>query len=451
VKAGPSLRLRSLVGAVLWSGLALATSAWVLVTLFRDHVVAQAESGLIADMEQLLAMLEVAPDGTLRLRQELSEPRFRQPYSGLYWQVDAADRAMLRSRSLWDYALPLPPDEPAIGELHRHRLPGPREEPLLTVERRITLPNRDDPLRVAVALDAREPERAVAVFTHSLFLSFTLLGGVLVLAAVGQAVLVFRPLTRLRRRLADVRDGRATRLDGPFPAEIQSLANELNDVLDHNAALVERARNQAGDLAHGLKTPLAIFAAVADALAASDRHEQAMLLHEQIDIMRRQINTHLARVRAAAARDLPGIRALLLPCIETLARALSRLHRVDIDIRVPPDLVFRGEARDLQEMLGNLMDNAGKWAASKVRVSAARTGDRLWITVDDDGPGLAADRREEVFARFHRLDEAVPGTGLGLAITRELVEIYGGAIDLVDSPLGGLRARLTLPAVPETT
>ncbi|GAA0577288.1 ATP-binding protein [Caenispirillum bisanense] len=440
-----SLQRRVLLGAVLWIGLALAAGGWVLVELFRDHVEAQAEARLVTAMDQLIAALAVAGDGTVAVAPPPADPRFRQPFSGLYWQVGEAAAPLARSRSLWDAVLPLPADEVADGALRLHRLPGPRGAALLTAERMVRLPQRADALRVAVAEDAAATEAAVGRFTRDLSVAFAVLGRALGLAAAAQGTAVLRPLARLRRRVLAVRQGAAERLDGRFPAEVAPLVDDLNALLEHDRDTVARARRQAGDLAHGLKTPLAIIAAEADALTAAGHAEAAGILRQQVEAMRRQVEANLARARAAASRDLPGARAPVAAALEPLARAIGRLHGREVTLDLPAGLAFRGDAQDLQEMAGVLIDNAAKWASGRVTVTARGDGAEVVVIIDDDGPGLPPDQREAVFRRGARLDEAVPGSGLGLSIARDVAELYGGSVSLEDGNGGACRAVLRLP------
>jgi signal transduction histidine kinase len=257
------------------------------------------------------------------------------------------------------------------------------------------------------------------------------------------------PFDTLRERLADVREGRAARLDGEYPTEVQPLVTDLNALLEHRERVVHRAIAKAGDLAHGLKTPLAVLQHEADTAKAAGLNDLAASISQQIDRMRRQVDYHLAQARAAASGATPGARCLVAESAEGLARTLARLHAdrgIAIDVRVPPDHCVRGERQDLDEMLGNLLDNACKWARTRVVISSTIAGDHLIIVVDDDGPGIDSSKREAVLQRGVRADEAAPGSGLGLAIVRDLAELYGGSIALEASPAGGSRARLQLPA-----
>lgn len=255
-----------------------------------------------------------------------------------------------------------------------------------------------------------------------------------------------RPLDAIRRRLADVRNGTARRLPGTYPSEVQPLVDDLNALLTHNAQVVTRANARAGDLAHGLKTPLAVLANEAATLARTGDAELAETITQQVALMQRQVEYHLAHARAAATGVAGQSRCSIVESAEGLRRALLRLHAqrgLRIDVEVGAGDAFRGRREDLDEMLGNLLDNACKWATSRVVISSHREGDRVAITVDDDGPGIDPSLRDRVLQRGVRADEA--GSGLGLAIVRDIAELYGGTIQLMPSPVGGLRAQLTVP------
>ena len=257
------------------------------------------------------------------------------------------------------------------------------------------------------------------------------------------------PINNLRARLAGLHQGRDRRIEGTYPAEVQPLITDLNALLDNREQAVRRAIAKAGDLAHGLKTPLAILAHEAERARAAGQPDLAAAVTQQVERMRRQVDYHLAHARAAAAGAAPGTLCSIRESAEGLARAMRRLYAdrgISIDIRVPPDLMARVQREDLDEMIGNLLDNACKWGRSHLTVDAQRVGNLLEIVVDDDGSGLEAGLRESVLQRGVRADEAAPGSGLGLAIVRDLAEVYGGSISLDASPAGGLRARLRLPA-----
>src|SRR5262245_9638969 len=259
----------------------------------------------------------------------------------------------------------------------------------------------------------------------------------------------FSALDRLRERLGAVREGREQQVTGAFPAEVNPLVQDLNALLEHRERAVQRAVAKAGDLAHGLKTPLAVLAQEAARARAAGQTELGASIEHQIDRMRRQVDYHLAQARAAASGAAPGARTAILESADGLARTLMRLHAdrgVTIQLDVSPDHTVRGQREDLDEMLGNLLDNACKWARARIVVSSTASNGSVSVTVDDDGPGIDPSMRAMVLQRGVRADEAAPGSGLGLAIVRDLAEVYGGSIALDSSPLGGLRARLQLPS-----
>lgn len=279
--------------------------------------------------------------------------------------------------------------------------------------------------------------------TSFAFAAFCLLMGILMVRAG------LSPFRRLRRQLSDLRDGSSRRIEGIYPIEVQPLVNDLNSLLDHREQIVRRALARAGDLAHGLKTPLAVLAQEADRADAAGQHEIAAIIDQQVERMRRQVEYQLAHARAAGSGDAPGARCPVLPSVEGLMRTLLRLYAergIAIEVDVLPTHFIRGQCEDLEEMLGNLLDNACKWAKSRVKIQSAQEDAFVVLTVDDDGPGVAPNMRDVVLQRGVRADEAAPGSGLGLAIVRDLAELYQGTISLEDSPMGGLRARLRLPA-----
>jgi signal transduction histidine kinase len=269
---------------------------------------------------------------------------------------------------------------------------------------------------------------------------------------VGGLFLVRRavaPLWSLRASLSSLREGRSQRVEGDFPTEVQPLVNDLNALLDEREHAIARALTTAGDLAHGLKTPLAVLAQEAEQADAAGHHDLATTLRQLVERMRRQVDYHLARARAtASAHAAPGLRCSVLPSVEGLVRTMRRLHagrELRIDADVSPAHEIRGRREDLDEMLGNLLDNACKWARSRVAISSAVDHAQLLISVDDDGPGLDPSLRAQVLQRGVRADQQVRGSGLGLAIVSDLAELYGGSVTLETSPLGGTRARLQLP------
>ena len=457
-----SLRFRLLSATLVAVTLAVVLAGLLLAGLFRDHVMRQFSQALTSQLDQVTARLEFDALGRPQIDpQTLSDPRWSRPYSGLYWQVNGPAGSqppdVLRSRSLWDTSLSLPSDVLAGAAVHVHEAPGPGGARLLVVERTITRGDAQaTPWRLAVAAELAGTVQAVDRFNGVLAASLAALAGLLCLAAVAQVFVGLAPLRALQRSVAAVREGTAGRLDGRFPSEVQPLIDDFNSVLDRNAEVVTRARTQAGNLAHAIKTPLtAMSQAAAVALQRPEPGTAlATLVQEQVGVARRHVDWHLARARAAAAQGVPGARVELQPVVSGLLRAMERVHAErGLTLQsgaVASGLAFAGELQDLQEILGNLLDNACKWARHEVHVSAAAvesaTGSRLQVVIEDDGPGIDAALRGAVMARGARLDESVPGSGLGLAIVNELAGLYGGSVHLGSSPAGGLRVAVELPA-----
>jgi signal transduction histidine kinase len=458
-----SLRLRLLLGTFFWIAASITLTGWGLGELFQQHVARQFHAELQTHLDQLTAQVDLDAQGRAVLKQSLSDPRFQRPYSGYYWQLDqAATRAVLRSRSLWDEMLSVPADQLSDGVVHHHLIDGPQQQRLAMAERTVRLD--EQPLRLIVAADAALMDGPVARFRSALWLALAVLGGGLVLAAAVQVYVGLAPLRRLQSALSQIKHAETTQLEGRFPSEVMPLVEEFNSVLAQNAEVIQRARTQAGNLAHALKTPLTIMSNAAQAINAAsvaEAHdsELAQLVNNQVSLARRQVDYHLARAQAAAAVRLPGARTAIKLVIEGLLRTMRHLHAergLDLQLlELPDDLAFRGEEQDLQEMLGNLLDNACKWARSKVEVGAQANQGRLLIHIADDGPGVPAEQRERILQRGVRgdhgeqnlrADEQKPGSGLGLAIVADLAQLYGGELNLQESALGGLQATLSLPA-----
>jgi signal transduction histidine kinase len=436
------------VGATLWTFVALVCAGLVLEAMFRRQVMATVEARLAADLDQIVAATELGADGAPMLTRRPPEPLFDKPYSGRYFQLEAP-RALLRSRSLWDVALALPKDELSDGALHRHEIAGPAGQRVLVLERSIRLDGAAAPLRVAVAADLAEAAGPLREFRGTLLAALGTLAVGLIGAVLLQVRFGLRPLVRLRAALAELRAGRRARLAGKWPQEVAPLIEDFDAVLDHNDSVLERARTQAGNLAHALRTPITILANAANAPSTG----LAETVRAQAEVMRRQIDHHLARARAAATVARPGAHADAAESARQIARTIEKLNAarriaIAVESRDPPP--FRGDPDDLAEILGNVIENAAKWAKARVEVRLGPAREGLEIVVDDDGPGLRPGEREAVFRRGKRLDETVPGSGLGLAIVRDLVELYDGSVILADSPLGGLRVHLALPAAPGT-
>ncbi len=449
-----SLRLRLLAGTLVWIIVSILAAGWGLGQLFHQHVEARFEAELKNHLDQLTAQLSLDDRNRPQILLPLSDPRLNKPLSGLYWQIDLISptgahpaKTVLRSRSLWDESLAAPADVPANGELHHHRINGPKVLPLRVMERTVTLDTLS--LRLMVAANESLMTEPVAEFKEHLWLALGILGIGLTVAASMQVLVGLAPLRSMQNALARVRAGDARQMEGSFPNEILPLVNEFNSVLLQNAEVVERARTQAGNLAHALKTPLSVLANAANA-PAKQGGDLAQLVVLQVENLRKQVDYHLDRAQAAAAVQVPGMRTVVEPVIHGLVRVMQKVYaerQAKIEVLCGGATpAFRGEEQDLQEMLGNLIDNAAKWAQSRIEIRTDAEAGKLRVTIDDDGKGIAESEFQRVLKRGVRADEQVPGSGLGLAITLDLARLYGGNLHLARSSLGGLQATLTLPA-----
>ncbi|MBV8971283.1 MAG: HAMP domain-containing histidine kinase [Sphingomonadaceae bacterium] len=392
----------------------------------------------------LIATAEVGPNGEARSNRPLSDQRFLEPYSGLYWQVSVAGAEPFRSRSLWDRALVWKAREDCSAGCF-YNSEGFKDEPLRVVERDAVLPGAKTVFHFQVAQVSRDLDEQVDILRQTLWWSLGLLGlGLLILAGL-QSTYGLWPLRKVSRAIAAIRSGAATRVGGGFPPEIGPMVAELNELLDDNAKQAEAARLHAGNLAHALKTPMSVLLGA----ARSRDPDLAGLVVSQTAIMQRHVDHQLARARAAGRRTASTARAEVWPALEGLVRTLTRIHAqkgVVIDIAGDRSLAFRGERQDLEEMLGNLLDNAAIYGGGRVFATVSRQGLNVVITIEDDGPGIPEADRARLFERGARLDTGKPGTGLGLAIVRDVAEIYEGTVTLEESEdLGGLCVTLTLP------
>ena len=445
-----SLRLRLLLGAVVGVSAALTVAGIVLVTIFETHVRQRYVKELDDHLLQLAAVVQVDAAGVVTLKHELSDPAFHRPLSGLYWQVKDAARVVLRSRSLWDDTLALPSDAARPGELQEREVIGPRKQRLIAVERPVLIQaNGERPLQLVVAGERSVIDEARAGFAKVVGISLVVLGVLLAGASWVQVGAGLAPLEALRQQLNKLRQGRAERLEGAYPDELSGLVGDLNRLLATQARDVERARANAGKLGHGLKTPLAVLAAESRALRDKGKSAMAEAIELEIGTMNAHVARVLAAARAVGPRKAVGTRTPLEPLVRRLVGVMKRLPRggeLEWSISVTPaDVDAPIDHRDLEDLFGNLLDNARKWGKSRVLISVNRTNRATEVVVEDDGPGIPKERIEDVITRGTRLDRTVPGTGIGLAIVHDLVELHGGRLDLGQSPSGGVRVTLRLP------
>ncbi|WP_221247816.1 sensor histidine kinase [Brevundimonas basaltis] len=446
-----------------WIILALVLTGWTLTNQYQESALRRLGHVLSDTIDEVVVSTNAAADGSITVDEVRDEASLRA-LSGKYWAVAEPGprghlRILVRSPSLAGESLTIPDDLPARlaaarGATISYNDPdglrrggeGPLGVPLRVAASMKQLPGRTEPVVFLAGVDRSNIDsdtRQFATFTWTALLS---LGLGLVIAVFLQVRIGLRPLYALRNEIADVRKGRAARIAHGYPLEIQPLAEQVNRLLDHNQETVERQRTHVGNLAHALKTPLSVM------LAEAGAHEGPLpdLVRRQTEVMKAQVDHHLRRARAAARAQMLGEITLIEPVLDEMAVMLERVFEdkgVIIDWRAPDGLAFRGERQDLQELLGNLMENACKWAKRRVRISAGATGlGQMVVVVEDDGPGLPEDQREAALERGARMDESTPGSGLGLSIVVELTRAYGGRISLSDSEMGGLKAVLELPA-----
>jgi signal transduction histidine kinase len=453
-----SLALRLFLSATTAVVVILLITGFVLSSLYRQGVERAFDRRLGVYLRTIVADLASPDDASGKFPQSLGEPLFELPLSGWYWQVtrlDPGKSEVRSSRSLWDGGLPHLQDlgiAPGPDGSREGYVSGQEDQRLRLVERNIDLGEEGHYL-VAVAGDAAEIASETRSFDQALIITFSLLAAVLLLTTMFQVRFGLAPLKRITTGLAAIRAGTAERLAGTFPEEIAPLARETNALIDANREIVERARTHVGNLAHALKTPLSVMVNEANARPGDPLARKVV---EQADIMRDQVARHLERARLAARLTVVGSVTDVTPVVIALSRTMEKIYRdknIAIDVHADGEARFRGERHDLEEMVGNLVDNASKWASSRVSIEVVReqpdpaSETRLIrVIVDDDGRGLSPSEREQVAKRGRRLDETKPGSGLGLSIVVELAALYGGGLTLGAAPLGGLRAELVLPA-----
>ena len=447
-----SLGRRMLGVAALWITLLLAGGGFLLDRVLVAEFTRDFDGELQEDLQALMRVAEVGPDGNVRLIRDLGESAYIEPYSGRYWQIDGRGDPLI-SDSLWDRTLKFD-DAPGGEDVRIFETRQFAPEVLRVAELAVQLPGSDRFWQVRVAR-ARTPtedrrmrslDEQIATSRRIIVRSFALLGlGLIALAAL-QTIYGLWPLRRLRAAISEMRRGERARIDEAMPSEVAPMVDELNELIAHNERQAEEARRHAGNLAHALKTPLTV---VMNAATARDPELGDLVIRESAT-MRRQVDHHLARARAVGRRGQAQVRADVWPSLEAVERAVARIYpAVRFDRDGAQDAVVRMERQDLDEVLGNLMENAAKYGGGSVFVTVERADAAVGmvsILVEDDGKGIAEADRARLFDRGVRLDTSKPGTGLGLAIVRDVVEIYGGAVTLEESEdLGGLAVRLLIP------
>ena len=437
---------RLFLSAVIWSVAALTVGGFALSFVFRTYVLNDVDRKLESLIDTMVGISEISPEGVLRFNRPLFDQRFTTPYSGQYWQISEQGQEPFRARSLWDFELPTNFEHNSFS-LKFTEVVGPDGQALRVAEKDIILPEADRIFHYQVATDTAEITAAINQFNYLLFIALSIIMFTVSMALVLQVRYGLRPLRQLGKNIAEIRAGKEARLEGDWPPDLQPVAQETNALLDQNEQLVDRARTHVGNLAHALKTPLSVVKNDVD--GKSD--EVSQRIAKQSQLMREHIDHHLKRARIAGGGSGAGLP--IKERLEKLINAVSVMTRdkgVLYDLDCPDDLRFDGEKEDFDEIIGNLIDNAGKWATGRVMVSVEWLADSprrpfMEVHVEDDGPGVPDEQIDTLFERGKRLDEHVPGTGLGLAIVRDIAELYGGQARLAHSEMGGLQATLKLP------
>ena len=458
-RATNSLWFRLIASAAAVALVLLLAAAFLLSKLFETAVERSFDADLVAALDSVSGSLQPTDGGTIEFQGEQPGARYSTPFSGYYWQVmsTAADKAVdIASPSLLDLRLEAKPEDVAARDtagVARFYMTDQQGVRLRAIEQRLKLFGQPDDVSFLVTGNFDALKAEIDSFRQSAFLVLGLLGLGLLAAIFVQVRFGLRPLRDLQSGLSAIREGKAEKMEGGYPTEIQPVADELNLLIQSNTEIVERARTQVGNLAHALKTPLSVIANE----ARLHKGPLGDKVSEQAQVMRDQVSLYLDRARRAARAQTLGAVSDVEPVLQALARTLQRIHKdkgLAITVNCPLDLRFRGEKQDLEEMAGNLLDNACKWSAGLVNVTAAiargeSPDGRLWmdIKVGDDGPGLPADKWDEAMKRGRRLDETKPGSGLGLSIVVETAAMYSGTLNLGHSELGGLQSALRLPAV----
>lgn len=440
-----SLRSRFIASTFIWALVALLATGFMVTALFRTYIEQQFRDELIVHIAELDGLTEVSASGQPYLARRLSDPRFIEPGSGFYWQVRREGFTSLRSDTLG--ARDLPGAMASAPVLKSVVVNGP-SGPTLEYGKTRAVPDNGPPIRFSIASDMRLLDEIMLGFERPLAVALAAFAAVMLGAATIQVAYALRPLRSVVDGVAAIRSGQISEMSGNYPAEIRPLAHDLNLLLETNKTIVARARLQAANLAHGLRTPLAILLDEAVRLNENGQADSAAVLDREGRRMLRLINYHLARARTAAPLPVAAEGARISDIVEPIGNALARLHRtkgIAISYEGASDASIACDPVDLGEVLSNLMDNACKWAQARVRISWEAKDGSVEIVVEDDGSGIPEEARESAFVTGERLDDTMPGTGLGLAIARDIARLYGGEVTLGSSPLGGLLARLRIP------
>jgi signal transduction histidine kinase len=449
-----SLRLRLLLAWLVFVLIVLTCAAVAVRVLFERSIKDSAVADLSIDMRRLATGLELQSNGTAKLAEVPADPKFVVANSGKYWQVNHAGKPLFRSPSLWGHVLDIPSGA-STRRTKRNaptevRLTGPDDQSLFGIASTVHIGDNPVPIsfQIVSAVDDILLVAAINKFTSDLIIGFSLLATLLCAAAAALVTIGLRPLGALRECLAGVRNGESRRLTGSFPSEVMPLVTETNELLDARDNAIDVARTRASNLAHGLKTPLAVMATHSRRLRRSGDTELAGDIDKQLEMMRRHVERELARTRERSTGSARYRRINAAAVIADVAHALQQLPKsetIDWHVVVPPGLSLAIERADFVDIMGNLLDNAQKWANHSVRIVGRAADNMAIFTIEDDGAGVPEDQFQRILQRGERADTSVPGTGLGLAIVNDLVLLYGGRLELSRSHLGGLNATVAVP------
>lgn len=452
-----SLSLRIIVFSATWVIITLAITGVLLIYFYNDHVSQHYDEHVTMHLEELRRASKFDADGTFELDFNPSDPRYHVLRSGWYWEVKQGGKTLKRSESLGAYSLDIGKLQPSTT-LGIYETLGPTHDKLRLHVVELELDPKHEPVVLLSSAPMTGIKDDLMNYSHHIIGSFVVLGIGLMLAVVVQVRVALQPLKAIGVGISDVREGKANKLPNEQLEDVKPLVDELNNLIDHNAVLLKRARNQLGDLAHSVKNPLTVLKNEARNMEPG----QKKLVTQQINDISRNVDHYLTRARTYGTEKVLGARSDVKAVVGDLVYAMQRIYQErDLSFDFFPleenwskgeaqelkECWFRGEAQDLEEMLGNLMDNACKWANSRVAIRVKSDRVNLVLTVEDDGPGVPEEKIEEVMRRGNRLDESKPGHGQGLGIAKDIADLYGGSLTLGKSELGGLKAELVLPAV----
>jgi len=446
-----SLQLRLILASAVWICLGFAAAFWLLSSIFLAQTSEAFYDELDVHVLEIERLVDEDENGDVFLVSQFSDPRYDEFKSGFYWLVRTNEETVLASGSFRGLELNLPANNYRTRTvLNQLAAEGPTGT-LLYAE--INTPSRassDTMRQFIVGTDKRLLDEMVVGFNRRLALALSALALIMVTSAAFLLRAAMAPFDRLKNGMTAVRSGKTRQLDGIYPQEVQPLVTEFNSLLLAVSDMLQRARASAGNLAHGLKAPLTIITSESYEMNLRGEAESAAIIQKQSQLMRRHIDHHLARTRASIIARLPGMRTSLEKELKELISAMQALYKekaITVEVDLERELFLTTDAHDLHEIIGNLLDNAFKFANSLVTISASKSAvDMIEISIEDDGQGLPQDARASVFNIGQRWDEQSPGNGLGLAIVKELVELYGGDVQLSDSSTGGLRVIVELPA-----